>query len=397
METVEFSRILHSLDGQLDKVKKEAEQKQKREALEQHIKLVNHQISTLEARKAEFDKYGAKSPIDIEPILTRLRGEKLGLEKQLTAQEEEMVTGEWRLSEKDREEALAIAQEVVDSSVGHLPEVERWLWIEIWSTRYRMLVERAGNPAAATHPVIKRTFAKIAEVLNYWKGVDVGWYIDALDKTKNGMGYNWQVRLDQAKKTLAEHQENRRREKEAEDGVTRAVEGLDSAIAAYAQGKTDETFRALCHGIRSSAKYEHLRDEIAIMVYGWKDLLGEEFAFLWPDGKLEEQTPKEDGKKIENREFVRRILHRLRSKGCIGGSHAPAEKMWKGFPNHDQARAKECLEMLVKAGVIRSKNTQIGQRVSVEPGMVAKVDAFCQGKEMGVKEVDEWCKEEALA
>jgi len=397
METVEFSRILHSLDGQLDRVKKEAEQKQKREALEQHIKLVNHQISTLETKKAEFDKYGAKPPIDIEPILTRLRGERTGWEKQLAAQEEEMLVGEWRLSEKDREDALAIAEEVVKADVGQLPEVERWLWIEIWATRYRMVVERAGNPAAATHPVIKRTFAKIAEVLNQWRSLDQGWYIDALDKTKGGMGYNWQMRLDQAKKRLADEQEARKREKEAEDGVTRAVEGLDTAIAAYAQGKTEDTFRTLCHSIRNAAKYEHLRDEVAVMIYGWKDLLGEEFAFLWPSGKLEDQTPREDGKKIESREFVRRILHRLRSKACIGGSHAPAEKMWKGFPNHDQARAKECLDMLIKAAVVRSKNTQIGQRVSVEPGMVARVDAFFQGKEMGIKEVDDWCKEAVAA
>lgn len=393
METVEFTRILHSLDGQLERVKKEADHKQKREAIEQHIKLVNHQISTLESRKAEFDKYGAKPPIDIEPILTRLRGERSGLEKQLIAHEEELITGEWRLSERDREEALALAEEVLNSDASQLPEVERWLWIEIWATRYRMLVERAGPPSAI-HPVVKRTFAKIAEFMSYWKKVDVGWYIDALDKSKSGVGYNWPTRLEEARQNLLDHQEKRRG---AEDGVTKALEGLDGAIAAFAQDKTADNLRSLSHWIRTAAKYDHLRDEVALMVFGWKDHLGREFDFLWPSGKVEEQVPAEDGKKIDNREFVRRILHRLRSKACIGGSHAPAEKMWKGFPNHDQAKAKDCLEMLVKAGVIRSKNTQIGERVSIEPGMVARVDAFFQGKDMGVKEVDEWVKEEALA
>lgn len=395
MDTLEYRRLISSLDEQLERAKREAEAKQKREALEQHVKLVVHQITSFEGRKAEFEKFGLKPPFDMEPLLARLRGEKATLERQLSGAEEPppvVAPGEYKLQDAEKDEVCAIADEVANTDTSPMPEIERWLLFEIWATRWRLVMERTGNQAAENY-YMKRTYARIVETIKTFKPTDVGWFIDALDKAKSGPGYNWQERLDMCHRRLTQLLEARRKERESDEAETQAIDGLESAMATYAQGNSDETYRGLCHAIRQAARFEHLREDVAGMVGGWKDRFGEEFAFLWQNGK-EEPAPKEDEKKILNREIVRRILHRLRSKGCIGASHAPIEKMWKGFPNHDQARAKEGLELLIKNGVIRRKNTGIGLRVSVESGMVARVDSFFQGKDMGIKAVDDWSRKE---
>lgn len=393
MDTLEYRKLITTLDEQLERVKRESELKRKREEIEQHIKLVVHQITNLEARKAEFEKFGVKPPLDIEPVIARLRKEKVGFESQLNAAEEqaEETRGDGRLQGADRDEIIALTEEARASNPSTMTEVERWTLFEIWATRWRIVLDRAGSATAESY-YMKRAYAVIVEIVKSFKATDQGWYIDALDKAKSGPGYNWEARLDACHRRLTELLETRKKERDAEAAEAKAIEVLESSIAAYAQDNTDETYRGLCHGIRQAARFEHLRDDVAGMVSGWKDRFGEEFAFLWQNGKVEEPIAKPDDK-VTNKEIIRRILHRLRSKGCIGASHAPVEKMWKGFPNHDQARAKEGLELLVKNGMIRRKNTGIGPRVSVETGMVMKVDAFFQGKELGVKPIDDWCRE----
>lgn len=392
MNTLEYQRIISALDDQLERAKREADAKQKREALEQHVKLVLHQITNIEARKAECEKYGIKPPMDLNGILTRLRGEKEALDRQLaTPEEEPPVVSDGRLQDDDRAEVIALTDEISNPNPAAIPEVERWMLFEIWAIRWRIIMEKVGS-AGAENGLLKRAYALIREAMNQHRS-DQGWYIDALDKTKGGLGFNWAAKLEITERKLEELTMAKRKEREAEEGEAKVIEDLENAIATYAQGMNPETWRSLCHAVRQAARYEHLREDVAGMVEGWKPEFGQDFAFLWEKEKPEEPA-KEEEKRITNREIVRRILHRLRSKGCIGASHAPAEKMYKGFPDHDQARAKDGLEMLVKAAIIRRKNTGIGSRVSVEAGMVARVDSFCQGSSMNIKLVDDWCGKE---
>ncbi len=392
MNTLEYQRIISALDDQLERAKREAEAKQKREALEQHVKLVLHQITNIETRKADCEKYGIKPPMDLNGILTRLRAEKEALEKQLAAPEEEPAAVlDGRLADDDRAEVIALTDEISNTNPTMIAEVERWMLFEIWAIRWRIIMERIG-PGGAEHGLLKRAYALIREAMNTHRS-DQGWYIDALDKTKGGLGFNWAAKLEITERKLEDLTLARRKEREAEEGEAKVIEDLESAIATYAQGMNPETWRSLCHAVRQAARYEHLREDVAGMVEGWKAEFGQDFAFLWEKEKPEEPV-KADEKRVTGREIVRRILHRLRNKGCIGASHAPAEKMYKGFPDHEQARAKDCLEMLVKAGIVRRKNTGIGPRVSVEAGMVARVDSFFQGSSMNIKLVDDWCAKE---
>lgn len=389
MDTLEYRKLISVLDEQLERAKKEAETRQKKEALEQHVKLILHQITSFEARKAECEKFGLRPGIDIDALLVRLRGEKAMLEKQLVMADEPVVEKESRILDSDRVEVNTLIEEVLNTNPVLMDEVERWTLFEVWSVRWRIMMERIGQ-AAVESGLMKRAYALIREAMNQHR-TDQGWFIDALDKTKGGQGFNWELKLQVVQRKLEEARDAKRREREEEEAEAKMITDLYAAVGAYAKDANEETDRQLRHAIRQAARLDHLREDVAEMAEPFREELEPDFAFLWQNGKPEEPEENDEGRHLSNREIVRRMLHRLKAKGCIGGSHAPAEKMSRGYPSHDQARAKEAVEVLVKAGVLRRKPTSIGFRVSLEAGMVARAESFFQGKQMGIRLVDEWC------
>lgn len=207
-------------------------------------------------------------------------------------------------------------------------------------------------------------------------------YIDALNRDKVG---NWVKQLEQAKTALAETTLRvQRREISYRD--------MDELrmMTIHPEALNDEGLKRARHLVRSVGAVEQFREELADVAGDLRSQLGSEFDFLWSGMKQEEEAV---SRHLSNREIVKRILSRMLSKALIGGCHGPLEKIAKGFPEHDKGRAKEAIERLVKAGVIRQKTNVGTQRVSIERVFVTPCEKFVKGEPLGIPAVDEWCKE----
>lgn len=389
MDTLEYRRIITELDRQLDEAKKAAEKKQRKEELEQRIKLRSHWLSSFEAKRAEFQKYGLKPPIDLDAKITEINAEKADYERQLADIDAPPPVPQEppKLSAADNAELLPLIDEVTKTPVGGMVHEERWTLFEIWSIRWRIIAERAGNELANTDSGLRMCFARIREKMKD-PAHQAGWFIDALDKEAVG---DWPLQLRTAQDKLAKLVEERKRAEAAEQ----AIRDLTDHVAQFTQPGKNGDDRMLRHHARQAAKFEHLRDEVAEMLLPLRPKLEDEFAFLWDDGKGEEEKEPEQPKKLTNQEIVARILKRMKSKALIGECHGPADKICKGFPDHDKGRAKEAVELLCKAGVLRKKPTLIGARLSIEPKFVSTVDAVVWNKKTNIPALDEWMKEGA--
>ena len=125
------------------------------------------------------------------------------------------------------------------------------------------------------------------------------------------------------------------------------------------------------------------------LVEAQRGLLGPEFAFLFENGKPEPEEPKAS-RALSNAEIVSRILRRLKAKAMIGACHAPMEMVARGFAGHDYGRAEEALGIMVKAGLVRRRQTGIGYRVSLEPLMLTEIDLGISGGKTGLPGLDLW-------
>lgn len=386
METLEYRKLLALLDGQIEDAKKVADEKAKREALEQHLKLVLHQMESIRSRKEQLDKLGIRPPVDLAGVLAKLEAEKTALEKQLAPPEMQLPpqppTPAPRLSDADYREMDALYKEIMDIPVGQLEHEERWTQFEIWALRWRIITARAGREVADSDNFLKKVFARIRELMAD-PSHEQGWFIPALDPERSA---DWAAHLEACDQKLRKLVEDRRRGEEADQ----ALDTLARDFAIFRTQGEDGNERILRHNIRTAARFEHLRDEVAELLLPMRARLEDEFGFLWKDGKPDEE-PAHEPKKLTNLEIVMRIARRMNSKGFIGGVHAPWDKVVKGFPAHDFGRAKEAVDMLVKAGVFRKKNSLIGPRVAIEPGMMFRIEALISGRLAGIPVLDEWC------
>ena len=393
METLEFRKILELLDGQIAEGQKAAEEKARREALEQHLKLVKHQIETLAAKKTQIDKLGIRAAVDLGQVLAKLDAERLSLERQLLPPQE--PTGPQgpkiaRLSDTDRQVAEALYNEIMENWSDSLEPEERWIQYEIWSIRWRMIVDRAGSEVADADGFLRMLYARIRERMK--KEPIEGRYIPALEK---GRTEDWPALLAQSEANLTALIDARRKAEDAEQAAEKAIDEMIQQFLAFRKSPNPENERLLRHCVRAAAKTEPNRDYIAETLKPVRDLLQDEFSFLWKNGDETEDEPQSESRRIPNIEMVMRICRRLNSKRMIGACHAPADKIWRGFPEHDKGRAKEAVEVLVKAGVLRRKVSLIGDRISIEPKMLGKIEAAIAARPMGIPLVDEWCVKDA--
>lgn len=388
METIEYRKLLSILDSQIEEAKKTAEEKARREALEQHLKLINHQIEQLETRRAEIERLGIQSNIDLPRILAQLAVEKETLDRQLLPPAQPKLPA--RMPPEDRAQMEALYEEIMRTPVESLEAAEAWAQFEVWAVRWRIVAEHVGEEVAYSDGFLKMCFARIRDRMAACK--EQGPYIDALDRTAKA---DWPARLKASEERLHRAIEERRRMEEAERAVDLAVQDLTVQIKSFQDAGPGADDRALRHHVRNAAKYEHLRDDLAEMLLPVREKLGEEFAFLWKNGQPEPEEKPEEPRRMTNQEILTRIIRRLNSKKLIGAAHGPWDKIYQGFPEHDKGRAKECMEVLVKAGILRRKPSIIGPRISIEPKMLGYVEAAITGRPMGVSAVDEWCAKEA--
>jgi hypothetical protein len=382
MDTMEYRRLVESLDGQIAHAKRDAERKRRKEEVQQKLALVDHWMEGLTTRKAELEKYGATPDVDIDGHLEKLRAERKEIERQL----ETVDTIQLDLTQEDLEELDRVIDEATETPYTE-EHAYAWALIETWALRWRVVVSRLTAEAQANSPVIRKSYATLRERIERSSGP--ARFITALDKTKTD---DWPRRLTEAQARLGSEEEERKKREAQRAAAAETLAALENARQAYVNKPKRDEERRLRHAVREAAKYEWNRPEVGRAVRSQRNLLEPEFSFLWSNGKDEEdEAPKGP---MSNRDILSRMLRRMKSKSIIGGSHAPADAIWKGFPEDAKARAKDALDVLVSGGVVRSKRTGIGVRVSLEPKFVARVDAFVAGTDtMGAPEVEEWYAE----
>ena len=212
------------------------------------------------------------------------------------------------------------------------------------------------------------------------------WYIQALDRKAN---LDWPARLkecEEIREQLIRDRLNQKRDQE--DAQEKILLTLKNAVREHAEAPEEgmyEAQRKLRHAIRETAKYRHLREEVAEIVAPLRTMLEEEFAFLWPKEEIEEEIPIAN---LTNRKILARMMRRMKAKTLVGASHGPFDQIYKGFPDHQKGRAKDLLQDLCRVGVIRAKYAPIGIRVSIEPKMMPIADKLIEMQETGFEPVD---------
>lgn len=380
MDSMEYSNLLSKLDHQLEVAKEEAEVRAQREEMEQRVKLLDHWIGGLEKKKAELAQYNVEPEIDIASHIAEMQAEKTAILARLEGKIERE-----QLSPEHYQEMKDLLDEIENGFLPTDPELCWWTF-EMWAIRWRMAADTLSEESRSTNGFMKKIYAKIREQMKLQPSM---WYIKALGK---GESYaDWRLRLEECWAAFKKRQEEVDRQEAEKNAADDAIVAVTQAFIAHRDCADAESERKLRHHIRDAAKYPHLRDEIALVVTPFREALQEEFGFLWTDGneKEEEEAP---AKKKTNREILSKMLSRMKSKSLIGASHGPYEQIYKGFAAHDAGRAKEGLDVLIHAGVVKAKDSVIGQRVSIHATMIPKVESFMNGAPMGIEEVDGWAQ-----
>lgn len=397
METTEYTKVISHLDAQLEAARRDWEEHARKIQLEQRLKLIDHQSEGLQKRKEEFGRYGAPVPPELDRLIERLKAEKTEVLTGLRPPPSPFApVAVPSIPDADRGEMHSLLEELLETELTHMGQEERWTLFEIWALRWRMLAEKVGDDAVQRDSLYKMVYRIVREKM---EAGTFCWYIEALNPEKKG---NWAVRLILCKNSLTKFAIDRTQKPEEQKDLTgEALEALFAYLRSPAKDEmTEEEWqRQFRHLVRHAARFPHTRDEVSIAVEPYRAVLEPEFGFLWKkEAGHEELKSENEPKKLTNRTIVGRLLRRLRSKGLIGGSHGPYDGIvTQGFPGHQLDLAKTALELLVKAEVVRSKSTNYGVRISIEPREVGRVDGFLNGGKMGVAVVDEWVNGERAA
>lgn len=384
MDTMEFRKLMEVLDKEADEAKREWEAKARREALEQRRRLLLYWKEKLETKRAEFAKYQASPSIDIEAKLSEIAAELQAIESPEGPEPSLAVVVDARTVAEMKD----LIREIQNTSLDECPYPERGYILKGWALRWRLAILCA--PDAAKHAVLKAAYAAILGTRDQWaKGLT----LPGLSKDCGGDFQTWSHAYRVNAVVYAEWKQQRETEDRFAKASAEALSELETFLRA-SWSPTEEFLKTLRHLARKAASYPHLRPEVAQICAERKDALGEEFLFLWSDGRKED-SEEQPSKRITNAEMIARILRRLKSKDMVGACHAPADMVTQGFPGHDYGRAEEALAALVKGGIVRRRKTGIGIRVSLEPGMMAEVDAAIEGKCTGIEVVDEWTAKDA--
>jgi len=383
LHPTEFENLVNGLDAKIKEARTAAVEEERKRAAdvkraetEKELRRVMSQIAAIAPKLAEAYTLGLSLP-DADAAMDALKHEQKTLETTLETLPRQRDTTKDAAIRADLKNLI---EEIRHTDVRDIDDDEREALYDVWALRWRIHAESFGQDRVRTDPDFKGAYALIKAAFEVSPATH---YIDALNGEKTG---NWVRQLEQAKTalgTITLHVQRR----EA------AYKDMDELrmMSVHPEALDGEGQKRARHLARSIGAVEPLREELADVASDLRSKLGSEFDFLWADAKREEETPT---RHLSNREIAKRILSRMLSKALIGGCHGPLEKIAKGFPEHDKGRAKEAIERLVRAGVIRQKTNVGTQRVSIERVYVTPCEKFVKGGEpFGISAVDDWCQE----
>ena len=277
-------------------------------------------------------------------------------------------------------EGLLMVMETLD--LDPWSHEERWLQYDSWSSQWRRLVSRHPANVCDLSPLLRQVFGKLRDLMK-GDGPPL-WYIEGLDRNRKA---DWEAKYKDCENRLREMAAARKEQIESEgDEKEQAIWTLMNMVRDFnTMPDQEEARRKLRHQVRETAKFKHLREEVAEVVEPLRPMLESEFSFLWHRHVAEETLP---SRSMTNRDLVARLLRRMKAKTLIGACHGPFEQIYKGVPDQDKGRAKEILEQLGKLGVIRFKGSIIGIRVSIEPRRMPVVDLLINGEDTSVNAIN---------
>jgi len=286
------------------------------------------------------------------------------------------------LSEEELREMEGLLQVMETLDLDPWSHEERWTQYDSWASQWRRLVSRHPANICDLSPLLRQVYGKIRDLMK-GDGPPL-WYIEGLDRNRKA---DWEVKYKSCELKLREMAAARKEQLESEgDEKEQAIWTLMNLVREYPEAKDrEEATRKLRHQIRETAKFKHLREEVAEVVEPLRSMLESEFSFLWPKNMVEETLPT---RSMTNRDLVARLLRRMKAKTLIGACHGPFEQIYKGVPEQDKGRAKELLEQLGKLGVIRFKGSIIGIRVSLEPRRMPVIDLLINGEDTSVQAIN---------
>lgn len=389
MEVREFESVLNLVDRQIDAAKKQRDQKARLENAERQIKLVRGRIASLEEKVAELASYGEAPLPQVIAAIAALKDEERAIVSEFPhlgaangqAPDRAETAPPTKLAAPVTLSEKSDILKVLDEASADLEGVDdslRILTVRVWALRWRVGIEGIGGERAAADRDVRAAYARIMGHVTRWSMPHVA----GLGKDEKG---DWAEELDAAMELLEERQAvlNRHRAMIAE------IE------AAFCEPQDVEKRRQIKHLIRTAGAIPSLRRRVAEAAARHRNWLGDEFRFLW-DQAAPQPPPELEQADLSRRDIAARLLRRMLSKDAIGGCHVPVVMLHKGFPGDAQGTAKEAINHLAGAGVLRlTKSAGVGLRASIEPSFVPAARAFVEGKDFeGAPSVNQWVAEE---
>lgn len=432
LDTLTFEKLLGDLDAEIQRAAKAKQEREQREAIERQraslakqLQYVRHQRTSLDDKfsklkelnwtipqqalahhaqlKATEDKLDADLralptfPDNGSPKDEKENGKKEDAEaapplasalsppqpKPLASPEPKPQESQLPpLSQEQKQDVIDLIPEMRATRLSSLTANERKFLFRVWALRWRVTVERVGQEYARIDTDLRTAFAIISDWRDNYRD-EVG-FIPALSP-KHRDQHDWEKELKDAKTNLEEARslESKRREAEELFEELKAVPTKYGPIPEnrYGVGRLRKYAREL-------APILSMRDDLIEFCRPYKDVLGEDFAWMFSDE--DEKQVEEEKKEITNREIASRILRRMISKTLIGGCHGPLDKIYKGLPAHAQDKGKEIIDIFARAGVLMLKRSDKGYRISIVPSFVKRIEEFVNGTPFGIKSVDDW-------
>lgn len=348
MDTPEFENLLGDLDRQIVEAKKTAEIRAKRDAAEKQLKRLRVRLEALQPRIDEIKRPGAEPDPRAERLLSEMREEERSLMAELehlgvttapAVEPAEPARPAPPVSLEEKQDVVALLAEMAATDLDTLDPEEREVLFRVWALRWRLTAEDVGQERVNRDSDMRKAYARLREAMDRHRAG----YIPALSQSRRDPRPVWERQLGFATR----EREDIRTRLAARRLAEQKFQELAAFAAAGVQGDGEEKVRRFRHLVRDVAKAPSMRDDLV-------DLCGP---------------------------------HRA----AIGGCHVPLEKLYKGFPSHDQSRAKEALDLLEKTGVLRIKSTEKGPRASLEPAFVTAAEGFVAGGAAGYEDLEAWC------
>lgn len=403
IDTMEYQRLIAALDQDIEQARRDFEERERRERVEQRKKLLLHWQEGLTKRKADLERYGGAPSIDLNAKLDEIAGELKQIEAGLVAIPDQTaaISPPAKISEK----LLAALTKLIEDANGSaatmedLPFEERVAHLRLWAARWRLYTIEAGEAVVAQEKAFRWGYAAIAHLRD---AVAPTARLDGLHQSATRDLVIWKAAEERHFSEVCQLGFARAQRETMAQAHLDAVEELSTYIRAAAPPSDasandpawDADRKTFRHLVRTAASFQDAREEIAFLCREYRAFLGDEFRFLWKDEEPEKEPEAEVSKKLTRLQIVQRLCRRLKAKAMIGACHAPWAMVVHGFPSHDYGRAEEAMEVLSKVGIVRRRRTGIGVRVSLEPTAMPDIDLLIGGAESGSPTLNAWMKEE---